>query len=185
MVNAVAGELLGKDETERPLEQFLDVLEFGEKWRTQAPASDSLLELFKREVKCLIPSLTASLDRIFLAWDQLSVAGRSGRTSEVDAARNQLQASVQLKLRLAERALTYCEILHVQTGETLAERKDLVRSYEKLQRFKTEVLDRWQSLEDLEEILVENFPLSAERLEKTAANCQPPASWYQEQGKPF
>jgi hypothetical protein len=47
------------------------------------------------------------------------------------------------------------------------------------------LLVRWQTLDDLTQILIEKFSLPAEKLRELAAKYPPPQSWFEETADPF
>ncbi len=54
-----------------------------------------------------------------------------------------------------------------------------------LDKLESEFFERWNTLEDLEDLLAAHFPLSNEQLKKLAEKHKPPQSWYDETDKPF
>jgi hypothetical protein len=56
---------------------------------------------------------------------------------------------------------------------------------ESLAHYRSEVFGRWQTLENLEDILAESSPLSDKELTPLEKRYGPPADWYAQDGKPF
>jgi hypothetical protein len=53
------------------------------------------------------------------------------------------------------------------------------------ERFKADVLDRWQTADDLEDLAARDYPLTTADLDRIGPQRRPPESYYAEESKPF
>jgi hypothetical protein len=61
----------------------------------------------------------------------------------------------------------------------------LVPEIATLESLKAQVFDRWQSIEDLEDLAARDYPLTTAELDTIGPPRRPPASYYREESKPF
>ncbi len=54
-----------------------------------------------------------------------------------------------------------------------------------MERLKANVLDLWQTADDLEDLAARDYPLTTADLERIVPQRVPAASWYAEDSKPF
>lgn len=106
---------------------------------------------------------------------------RTRRAEQLHAAREEYQQIVRGWISDLEQFLDFCgrvcDSKNLPRPPLMA---DLERGLLDLRRFHDELFGRWKTLDDLYEILVENFQLPTERLEAHAAANPIPQSWYDE-----
>ena len=54
-----------------------------------------------------------------------------------------------------------------------------------MDQLKASVFDHWHTAEDLEELAAKDYPLTTSDLDRIGSQHPPPASYYQEEDKPF
>jgi hypothetical protein len=114
------------------------------------------------------------------AWDRVcDRAIQNGSAEELHAARNDYQAVLLAHLKILEGysvLLTRFDGPHPDAA--LADR--LAHTRDELQTHYDWLFPRWQTLDDLEAILLERISLPNDRLKTLAAKCPPPPAWYDE-----
>ena len=121
-----------------------------------------------------------NVQRLIAAWDHICrQAIQNGSAETLHAAREDYQTVIQGYLKILDGYLT---LLSRFEGEhphaEFAER--VTRSSDQLQRHYDSLFPRWQTLEDLEAILLERISLPNDQLKALAAKYPPPQSWYNE-----
>jgi hypothetical protein len=144
-----------------------------------------LAQLFTDQARAIFPPVLLLPERARRLWQQLSSVGWAGHATEVHAVREPFRQNIQDKLRLVQQARRFGEMLRLLKGQPFPEEERLRQAEEDLRRFSSEVFDRWETLEDLEDLLAASFPLSNERLEVIGKKYPPSPAWYSEEGKPF
>jgi hypothetical protein len=172
---------------ESALGQLLDTaLRFGEKVGLEHPDCISLVtQTFAEQTLAIVPVAIRLPERARALWRRLCEAGRAGRASAVHAAREDLQKDFERKLWVIEKARRISQEFSVLTGKALADAEVLKQAEDDLRRLHAEIFGRWQTLEDLEDLLASLYPFTNERLETLEKKYKPPAAWYSEEGKPF
>lgn len=112
------------------------------------------------------------------AWDQVCrQAIESGNAEVLHAARDDYQTFLLAHLKILDGLLILAtrfegEYRHIKIDKLTANTRD------ELQKHYDSLFPRWQTLEDLEGILLERISLSNEQLKASAAKYPPPAAWY-------
>ena len=113
------------------------------------------------------------------AWDRVSADTlRSGDAEHLHATRDEYRTGLLAALQLLDGYL----ILTARSGDP-ADR--LRASRDALQLHHNSLFPRWQTLDDLEGILLERITPSNAELKELAAKYPPPASWWEETENPF
>jgi len=157
----------------------------GEEMPPNGEARDVVLKVFARQLQAVVPAVLDFPGQVRRLWDSYCAAGWEGRTAEVHAARGLFLGNVEAKLRLTEQAIRNAEQLALLAGQPLPETAQLSQCARELQQFMADVFGRWQTQEDLEDMLAASFPLSAEELESIGRKHPTPPEWYSQEGKPF
>jgi hypothetical protein len=146
---------------------------------------DRIARIIAAQVQGIVRSALQLPNDVAARWNWLCARGLEGDVAGVHARRQSLVHYVDRKLAIVR--------LTRQLGSLIAARNEgsydadipLRHAEERLLRFKNDILDPWQTLEDLEDLLAASFPLSNEELKLIASKNPPADSWYQEEGKPF
>lgn len=118
------------------------------------------------------------------AWNHVCRrATETGSAEELHAARDDYQAFLLAHLKILDGLLTLStrfegEHPHAEIARLLAPTR------ERLQKHYDSLFPRWQTLEDLEAILLERVSLPSDQLKALAAKHPPPQSWYDEADAP-
>jgi len=127
-----------------------------------------------------LPAMTRS------TWENLCQTGMAGKTEQVHALRSWLAQQVKRRLEMIRQAQAIAERANAFAGTALTGLPDLERARTDLEVFQREVLSRWQTLENLEDLLAEMYPLSNARLNAVRSTMPPTyPQWYAEDSKPF
>jgi hypothetical protein len=181
--------LLDRDEAqaaEAALGQVLEsALRLGEPQPPEGQSKELLATVLAQQTQVVLPLVLRFPEQVRRRWEQLRSAGWQGRAEEVHAARAAFLKEVEGKIRLAGQARRGAELLVLLAGQPPPAAPRLAEVEEELRRFQADVFERWQTLEDLEDLLAASFPLSGERLEALGKQHQAPPAWYSEEGKPF
>ena len=73
----------------------------------------------------------------------------------------------------------------VFTGREIPGAERLPVAMQDLSTLKEEIFGKWNTLEELEQMLVDSYPLSAEQFDVLATKYRPPQEWYLQEGQPF
>lgn len=119
-------------------------------------------------------------------WDRTSRdAAEHRRLGELHAARDDYHALLNGHLGLLEHYLALAELHRRTVGSNPDWVEELSRAVDELRGLCDELFPRWQTQQDLCQILIEKFSLPAEKLRDLASKHPPPASWLEETDDPF
>ncbi len=118
--------------------------------------------------------------RLTQMWEQLCELAYIAGAGILQPYRPAIEQSYQFKRENLALAVKLVSRVKNAVGIDLVGADRLPAAAEAIERFRAAVLDKWASLEDLEELLVESFPLSSADLKIVAAKSPPPQSWYDE-----
>lgn len=117
------------------------------------------------------------------AWVRAcGLATENGNADDLHAARDDYQAALLAHLKILDGWLTLLNRFPHEYPPGFA--KDFAGIRDNLQKHYDSLFPRWQTLEDLEAILLERISLPNDRLQKLAAKNPPPQSWYSEADAP-
>ncbi|MCI0460032.1 MAG: hypothetical protein L0Z62_24025 [Gemmataceae bacterium] len=166
------GDLLLELETAAPVVGSLENIE-------------DLVRVVMRELGRAVEGMKGSALTFENTWRRIIMEIARGQTAEIQAARPQL-------LKAFEKRLSLLKDTHaLATGFTKLGRTDvpspdvLVPEIDTMERLKASVFDRWQTADDLENLVARDYPLTTEDLDRIGPHHRPPASWYAEESKPF
>lgn len=113
------------------------------------------------------------------AWDRACTsATRSGSADDLHAARDDYQTALLAHLKILDGWLTLLSRFPHEYPGGFAER--MASNRDELQKHYDALFPRWQSVEDLEALLLERASISNEQLKALAAAHAPPQAWYDE-----
>lgn len=119
-------------------------------------------------------------------WERTArTAAENRRLNELHATRDDYRALLTGHLRLLEDYLDLTELHQRAFGPNRVWMEELKRAVDELRKLHDELFPRWQTRDDLAQILIEKFSLPAEKLRELAAKHPPPASWLEETTDPF
>ncbi len=118
-------------------------------------------------------------------WRQIVVNVANGQTEAMQAERPRLLERHAKRFALLRQAHLLIDQYHKEDESQQPEPDLLLSELADMERFKTRVLDRWLTAEDLEDLAARDYPLNARDLERVGSQRRPSASWYSEEGKPF
>ena len=119
-------------------------------------------------------------------WDHTCRTAAEGRRIDtLHSARDDYRALLQGHLRLLKEYLTLAELHQkvIPTDSTWV--AELNRAVDDLTALHDELFPRWQTVEDLRQILIEKLALPTAKLRELADKYPPPASWVEETIDPF
>jgi hypothetical protein len=134
---------------------------------------------FLHDVGEAVKAMRGSAHALEKIWDGLVLAVARGRTAEVQAIRqNILEVFARWLDGLKRTHLLATRLRQSHGGETITDPDVLLPEIAALERLRANVLDRWQTPENLERLAVEHYPLSQSQLKQIAATHAPPPEWY-------
>jgi hypothetical protein len=141
---------------------------------------NGLADLLVRQVEELLAlgAATAPVQR--QRWRQCCELVYANRASEVQAHRDSLITSFHQILDALQRAESVADLVAGLAGRDLRGKEELARAVADLKILDATVYSRWQTMEDLEDLAAQHYPLSQERLKTLAQKYPAPASWYAE-----
>jgi hypothetical protein len=119
--------------------------------------------------------------RLRPCWEEYQRAGWAGQANRVHALRGGLLRTFEARLRYLAEAIRLASVAADLTGRPVPGSERLSGAIQALEALKNEVFGRWNTLEDLEQILVETHPLSAERFDSLARHYRAPQAWYEQE----
>ena len=120
---------------------------------------------------------------VFDAWERACrQAATSGDAEELHAARDDYQTALLAHLKILDGWMTLLSRFPREYPPGFAERMTSCR--DDLQKHYDAIFPRWQSLDDLEAMLLERVSLSNDQLKGLAAKYPPPQAWYDEADAP-
>jgi hypothetical protein len=146
---------------------------------------DSLLTGYVRLAGGIIPQALRLAQSSRAQWMRCVQEVAAGRGAEVQAARDRLEQRLRKHTEIVRRGVRLVRAANQLAEQHLPGSESLDEALKELEHLQTEVLDRWRTLGDLEDLAVAWYPLPAAKLEQLAPRYAPPRSWYDEEGKPF
>jgi len=146
--------------------------------QAQVDALERVRQALPGEARRLVEGLRGSADQFEQAWQRCVRAVVAGQTEKVQARRERFLDALRARLTFLGEARRLVELacrLSAANGPPTPD--DLQEQIVRLEQLKSAVFDRWQTADDLEELAVESYPLSQERLQQLARQHQPPQSW--------
>jgi hypothetical protein len=119
------------------------------------------------------------------AWRRIVQEVATGETKEVQAARPRLLGAFEKRLGLLKQTHALASWLSKLGRADVPEFDGLLTEIAGMEKLKANVLDRWQTAEDLEDLVARDYPLTSADLDRIGPHRRPPASFYTEQSKPF
>lgn len=118
------------------------------------------------------------------AWNRTcDHAIQAGSAEELHAVRDDYQLILLAHLKILDGCLTLLDRFRGEyPHERFAERLPLIR--DELQKHYDSLFPRWQTIDDLEAILLERVSLPNDQLKELAAKYPPPQAWYDEADAP-
>jgi hypothetical protein len=113
------------------------------------------------------------------AWERAcDAATRSGSADDLHAARDDYQTALLAHLKILDGWLTLLARFPNEYPDGFADR--MASNRDELQRHYDVLFSRWQTIDDLEALLLERASLSNEQLKALAVTHAPPQAWYDE-----
>jgi hypothetical protein len=113
------------------------------------------------------------------AWNRAcDAATRTGCADDLHAARDDYQTALLAHLKILDGWFTLLDRFPHEFPDGFAER--MASNREALQRHYDALFPRWQTIDDLEALLLERASLPNARLKALAAAHAPPQAWYDE-----
>jgi hypothetical protein len=169
----------------RPFENDRVTLDMVEEIARTTGLTDRQKQTIERHAQTLIQRTLDEPARLWDTWSQLCELAFTAGLEVLHPRRDQIAASFAMKEEQVRRGVDLAARMEQLLGHPLDGADQLPTASEELRRFRTEVLDRWRSFDDLAEMLIEKIHLPAERLGEIAKHNPPPQSWYEEDFDPF
>jgi hypothetical protein len=118
-------------------------------------------------------------------WRRVVIEVARGQTTQMQAARPQLLSAFEKRLGLLKDTYALAEWLRMLGRAEIQAAAVLRPEIDGMDQLKASVFDRWHTAEDLEELAARDYPLTTGDLDRIGSQHRPPASYYQEEGKPF
>lgn len=117
------------------------------------------------------------------AWERACrQATQSGNAEQLHAERDDYHTTLLAHLKILDGWLTLLSRFRHEYPSGFAER--MTSGRDRLQKHYDSLFPRWQTLEDLEAILLDRVSLSNDQLKELAAEYPPPQAWYDEADAP-
>lgn len=160
-------------------EELLLVLDEEAGLETAFTGLDGLRDLLVQQAKQVFALIRRFPVQVRRRWEQLCVAVGAGHTEQIHRFRPQFERLVRSRIEYARKAQTLASLVGTE-----AERTELPTILASLERFSERVLSGWKTAEDLEELAVQDYPLSEAQLRVAVTNLPAPQAWYDEATQP-
>src|SRR5262245_40875678 len=138
-------------------------------------------EVLDRLVRLAVPRIVSvAAPRVHQVWQACLRATAVGRADEAHAFRPLLGRMTSKALWSLREAHRVASAVSASSGQEVLGSGDLPGAIAELEKLKSAVLDRWETVEDLQRIVVEQYPLNNARLAELGKTRRPPQSWYEE-----
>jgi hypothetical protein len=118
-------------------------------------------------------------------WEQMKEAGWHGHAAQVHELRGSFLRSVEARLAYLAKARRIADLAAILTDRPVPGSEKLAAAHHDVTVLMDEVFGKWTTLEDLEQILVETYPFTAEQFDTLAAQYRPPQEWFEQDENPF
>jgi hypothetical protein len=146
-----------------------------------AELANRLAEPFAHLAEGVVRLALGFAARLRPRWEEYKHAGWAGQARQVHALRDSLLRTFESRLRYLAQAIRLARVSSGLTGRAVSGSERLSGAIQDLEGLKREVFDRWSTLEDLEEMLVETHSFSAEQFDGLARHYRPPQAWYEQE----
>jgi hypothetical protein len=141
-------------------------------------AAKRQLESAAENMRQCFAELKGSAQNHWRQWQRIVLAVADGQTEDAQATREQALASLERALGELLRVRDLADLLRMESPGATPNPDELNEEIEGLKKLKTDVFDRWHTVEDLERLAVEHYPLTHEQIKQFAATHSPPPEWY-------
>jgi hypothetical protein len=146
---------------------------------------EDLVRVVARDVGCAVAGMKGSASGFENAWRRIVKHVAKGQTAEMHAARSRLLSAFDKRLSLLKQTHALAKWLRDSGRADLPDAAILLPEITGMGRLKTDVFDRWQTAEDLEDLAARDYPLTTADLDDIGPRFRPPSSYYAAQSKPF
>jgi hypothetical protein len=146
---------------------------------------EHLLPVVMREVGRAMKGMHGTARTFENAWRRIVLDVARGQTAETQAARPRLLSAFFKRLSLLKQAHKLATGLADLGDEAAPDPDALLPEIAGMERLKTNVFDRWQTADDLEDLAARDYPLTTADLDKIGPQRRPPLSYYADESKPF
>jgi hypothetical protein len=159
---------------------------------TPTPANLDTIEDLTREairhapqVSLAIEGMRGSALAFEKIWRRIISHVSNGLAAEIHAGRSTFLGVFDKRLNLLKQTHALAAWLRKLGSLDIPEPEFLLTEIAGMERLKARVFDRWQTMEDLEDLVARDYPLTTADLDEIGPQHRPPASYYVEQNKPF
>ncbi len=146
--------------------------------REGKPLPEGQLDEFARRIETHIDRVVADAEGWLPFWQTLSELARNNGAEIIADHRAAIKLSLNSKLENLIGARELAGRLESLTGIAVADEAAIGDAEAKLGQFRKDVLSRWQTLEDLEAILIERLAIPHGRLHAWARKNPSSQEWY-------
>jgi hypothetical protein len=122
---------------------------------------------------------------IEMLWNNLSSVAYQFGAEALHHSRRDFEQQHTARVELLDKVLNAASDYRSRFGQSATGAEKITACRELLGRMRIAILDRWVTLEDLEDLLLEKLTLPNETLKEIAKRNPPPQSWYDETFDPF
>jgi len=127
-----------------------------------------------------------AVDELRGSWERTCrAAAMNRRLGELHATRTEYESLLKGHLQLLKHYFALTKLHQEAFGPNQVWIDNLSLAVAELQQLYDSLFPRWQTAEDLNQILIQKFTLPFERLQQLAVSHPPPQSWFDETADPF
>jgi hypothetical protein len=174
------GNLLLGLEKDAPVAANLEALERG------GSALEELRRVYGNQVGLIVEIMRGLASTFEQNWQAIVRAVAKGQTAEMQAARPTLLEAFARRLDLLKRAHALAARFRQSYGAEVVPDPDiLLPEIAAMERLRVKVFDRWQTVDDLEDLAGRDYPLTTADLDRIGPQRRPPEAYYAEENKSF
>ena|SRR5438128_9323455 len=146
---------------------------------------EDLVRVLARDVGCAAEGMKGSARAFENGWRRIVIEVAKGQTAQMHAVRSRLLSAFEERLRLLKETEVLANWLRKLGRTDVVDPAILLPEIAGMEQLKSQVFDRWQTAEDLEDLAARDYPLTTAELDQVGSQRRPPASFYAAESKPF
>jgi hypothetical protein len=138
---------------------------------------------YAKEVRLRVRGILGAAQRFKEIWDACCKLVVAGHTKEVHGARDRFLGAFAMRLAYLGQARELVRFASRQASAEVPEGSELDADIAVLEPMLHRLVSRWQTEEDLEDLVAESLAPSPEKLEAVARTYGGPSAWYRAEAK--
>jgi hypothetical protein len=147
---------------------------------------EDLVRVISRNVGMAVEGMRGTASAWENAWRNVMVRDiANGQTAGIQSERTRFLNAFERRLTILKLTHRFANWLRELGRADEPDANVLLPEIAGMERLKTNVFDRWQTAEDLEDLAARDYPLTTAEIDQIGPQLRPPPSYYAEESKPF